>query len=296
MRLSENDLSLLAQCAIAAALQAGLLIARHALRPIAVESKDGGASLAAQAVTEADRASQDLILRALLPTCERFDIAMLSEESPDDRSRLRRDFFWSVDPLDGTLPFVEGVPGYSVSIALVSREGVPLIGTVYDPVAQTLYHAVKDRGIWRNGRAFEPEPARKDSLLIFVTDKSFAEDPLYAPTLVELETIAAELGYPGATLNLQGGAAMNACLALDRPGSCYFKFPKPQKGGGSVWDYAATACLFREAGLPASDIEGRPFDLNPTGSTFMNRCGVLYCSDRAIAERTMRAYRTLSRP
>jgi 3'(2'), 5'-bisphosphate nucleotidase/myo-inositol-1(or 4)-monophosphatase len=129
--------------------------------------------------------------------------------------------------------------------------------------------------------------------LTFITDKSFAQDPLYQITVAELERVACGLGYVGANLRLQGGAALNACQALTQAPACYFKFPKPDKGGGSVWDYAATTCLFQEAGAPVSDIQGKPLVLNPDSSTFMNHCGVLYCSDHAIAESMMGLYRRL---
>jgi fructose-1,6-bisphosphatase/inositol monophosphatase family enzyme len=295
MRLSKNDLFLLGQCAISAACQAGHLIAAHAQRTVAIHTKDGGTSLAAQVVTEVDHLSQDIILRILRPTCELFDLALLSEESPDDGERLHKDFFWSIDPLDGTLPFIEAVPGYSVSIALVSQGGMPLIGVVYDPLTQTLYRTIRGQGTWRDEHPLTSaiRPPSGTPTLTFITDKSFAQDPLYHDTLAELQRIATGLGYAGAVLKLQGGAAMNACQVLTSAPACYFKFPKPQIGGGSVWDYAATACLFQEIGAPVSDIEGKPLVLNPKGSTFMNHCGVLYGSDRAIADRMIQAYQKL---
>jgi myo-inositol-1(or 4)-monophosphatase len=295
MRLSKNDLFLLGQCAISAACQAGHLIAAHAQRTVAIHTKDGGTSLAAQVVTEVDHLSQDIILRILRPTCELFDLALLSEESPDDGERLHKDFFWSIDPLDGTLPFIEAVPGYSVSIALVSREGMPLIGVVYDPLTQTLYRAIRGQGAWRNEHPLTSAvtPPSGTPTLTFITDKSFAQETLYHDTLDELQRIATALGYAGVTLKLQGGAAMNACQVLTSAPACYFKFPKPQTGGGSVWDYAATVCLFQEIGMPVNDMLGNPLVLNPKGSIFMNHCGVLYGSDTAIADRIRQAYRKL---
>lgn len=292
MRLSENDLYLLAQCAISAACQAGHLIADYSQHAVAVNTKKGGSSLAAQVVTEVDHLSQTIILQTLRPVCELYDLAVLSEEAPDDQQRLRKDFFWSIDPLDGTLPFIESVPGYSVSIALVSREGRSLIGVVYDPLTQTLFHSIQGQGAWRNRQHLNLKhwmPIAGKSLT-FITDKSFADDRYYQATLPELERIALDLGYSGAVLKLQGGAAMNACQVLTHAPACYFKFPKPQMGGGSVWDYAATDCVFREAGAPVSDLFGQPLALNPQESLFMNHCGVLYCSDQAIAGQVAALY------
>lgn len=287
MSLSDKDLFLLSQCAISAAYQAGQAIAQFRRRDVSISTKQGGSSWAAQVVTEVDHLSQAIIFKALLPTCDWFDLAVLSEESPDDGTRLHKPAFWCIDPLDGTLPFIESVPGYSVAIALVSRNGEPMIGVVYDPLTQTLYHAINGQGAWKNQQAIQPMvmPKLSEHSLIFLTDKSFAEDARYSETLAEIERIARELGYAGASLQLQGGAAMNACQVLDGTADCYFKFPKPQPGGGSVWDYAATACLFKEAGLPFGDAAARPLILNPEGSTFLNHCGVLYCRDQAIGKR-----------
>ena len=295
MRLTENDLFLLSQCAISAAYKAGKIISEHSAREVTVQNKQGLASLAAQVVTEVDHLCEEVILQTLQPACAIFDLALLSEESPDDCERLSKDFFWCIDPLDGTLPFIESVPGYSVSIALVDREGVPCIGVVFDPVEQTLYWAVKGQGAFCNNRSIE---LLKNSPSIghtvsFITDKSFADDPLYSTVLGEFDRIAQDLGYAGTEMILQGGAAMNACQVLNKAPACYFKFPKSRQGGGSIWDYAATACLFHEVGLPVSDSIGRPFALNPAGSTFLNHCGVLYASGPELAERVVDLYRGL---
>jgi 3'-phosphoadenosine 5'-phosphosulfate (PAPS) 3'-phosphatase len=72
---------------------------------------------------------------------------------------------------------------------------------------------------------------------------------------------------------------MNVCNMLQHAPACYFKFPKPEKGGGSLWDYAATACITREAGAVVTDLEGSPLDLNRKDSTFMNHRGFLYASN-----------------
>lgn len=293
MELSGNDLFLLTQCAISAACQAGHTIAKYSQGSFSVSSKEGGASLAAQVVTEVDHLSQEIILNILLPTCEMYNLAFLSEECPENGERLHKEAFWCIDPLDGTLPFVEGVPGYSVSIGLVSRAGEPIIGVVYDPLTQTLFHAIKGQGAWKDNQPLEPIELSAEQPLLFLTDKSFAQDPLYETTLAEIDAIANDLGYASATLKLQGGAAMNACQVLNGSAACYFKFPKPQLGGGSVWDYSATACLFNEVGSPFSDAHGRPLVLNPEGSTFMNHCGVLYCVDQEIASRMVQGYKKL---
>ncbi len=76
----------------------------------------------------------------------------------------------------------------------------------------------------------------------------------------------------------QGGAVMNACWVLDNTPAVFYKKPKPQKGGGCLWDYGATACLFKEAGFIASDIHGNNLELNRKESVYMNHSGVLFSS------------------
>lgn len=296
MQLSSTDLFLLAQCAISAAYQAGQLIAEKAQQSVTVNTKNGGASRAAQVVTEVDHLSQDIILQVLRPISERFDLAILTEESPDNGERLEKDFFWSIDPLDGTLPFIESIPGYAVSIALVSQQGVPYIGVIYDPLRKTLYHAVKGGGVFRNSKPFMYRSLETmcGVTLTFLTDRSFEQEPYYQDALLEIQRIAAETGYASATLLLQGGAAMNACQVLDQSATCYFKFPKSQQGGGSLWDYAATTCVFNEIGGVVSDMIGRPLQLNRPDSTFMNHRGVLYSTDPVLAERVRKWYQGIS--
>ncbi len=297
MQLSSEVLFLLCQCAISAAYQAGHMIRQKAGDPVSVDAKSGALSRAAQVVTEVDHLSQEIILQTLEPTCKLFDLALLSEESPDDRERLEKDYFWCVDPLDGTLPFIESLPGYAVSIALVSRFGEPVIGVIYDPYRQTLYHAIRGQGGFRNSHplTIPSEPAHQGKPLRFLTDLSFAEDPLFDKTQQALQMIARELGYSGGELFLQGGAAINACQVIEQPPTCYFKFPKPKTGGGCLWDYAATACLFAEIGGHASDIWRQPLELNRSESTFMNHKGVMYCADTVTAEAVNQLYQQLSR-
>jgi len=56
------------------------------------------------------------------------------------------------------------------------------------------------------------------------------------------------------------------------------KFPKEELGGGSLWDYAATACIFQELGLSATNFSGGRLELNKQGGTFMNEQGVIFAN------------------
>ena len=277
------DLPELTKQAVQSAREAGELIRSYQDREVDVLHKEGGDTYASQVVTEVDRKAQDAILRILGTTCEEFDLAVLTEESEDDRSRFEKEFFWCIDPMDGTLPFIRKEPGYSVSIALVAKDGSPQIGVVYDPVHDVLWQATKGQGVRRNGEAWTLNP--KAECLTFTYDRSFSDRPERERVLQELEDYAHSIGLKKLVSTQFGGAVINACHALENAPGCHFKFAKPQEGGGSLWDYAATACLFEEAGAVVSDVHGDPLDLNRPDSTFMNHRGAVYATDQDLAER-----------
>lgn len=268
------DLSHLAGIAIKAALAGGKIIQQHMDADIRVEEKDGGTSYAAQVVTEVDRASETAILAHLRPTCAEFDLALLTEETPDDGSRLKKDFFWCVDPMDGTLAFINKYPGFSVAIALVRRDGLPCIGVVYDPVTDTLYHAVKGEGVYKNYSRWNP--GLRNDYLTYVTDKRLADTPRSAEINSLLNGYVDEMGWNGVEEISGAGSILNGIRVLENRPACLLKFPKKEQGGGSLWDFAATACLFNELGLPATNFEGGKLDLNREDGTFMNHEGIKY--------------------
>ena len=277
------NFSALTEQAVAAALAAGKLIQSYCDRDVEVLHKDGGDTLASQVVTEVDQKAQDLILEHLLPTCSAYDLALLTEESEDDGRRFEKEYFWCIDPMDGTLSFVQRSPGYSVAIGLVARDGSPQIGVVYDPVQDILYQAVRGQGVRRNEVSWRP--AHEARRLTFTYDRSLTDHPSFETLQSDLDDYARSRGLDGVVALQHGGSVMNACHALEQAPACHFKFPKASAGGGSVWDYAATACLYEEAGAVVSDVYGDPLDLNRADSTFMNHRGAVYATDVEIAER-----------
>lgn len=279
--MKDLNLEKLTEIAVYAAKKAGGVITDFSKQEIEVEHKDGGHTYASQVVTEVDRKAQDTILGTLNPSLNEYDFALLTEESEDDLSRFENEYFWCIDPLDGTLPFTRKEPGYSVSIALVARDGSPQIGVVYDPVHDTLWQATKGLGVKRNDRPWKMQP--KGEELVFTYDRSFEDHPNRLRVVKELEKYAGSVGLQGVVATQYGGAVINACHVLEHAPGCHFKFAKPEEGGGSIWDYAATACLFEQAGAFVSDVHGEPLDLNRPDSTFMNHRGAVYATDRLLA-------------
>jgi len=273
------DFENLKNIAVKAALAAGRVIQENRNAKILVEQKEAGTSHASQVVTEVDRACEKVILASLLPSCIEFDLALLSEETEDDGSRFEKAYFWCIDPMDGTLAFINKRPGYAVSIALVAKDGTPQIGVVYDPSSNTLYHAIKGNGPYKNNDPWNIK--NTNTHLTYVTDRKLKDTPRSSEieNLLYLKVI--QLGLQGVEQIDGAGSVLNAIRVLENGPACMLKFPKKEKGGGSIWDFAATACIFHELGLTATNFNRKKLDLNKKEDTFMNHEGILYtnCGD-----------------
>ncbi|HZS12524.1 MAG TPA: inositol monophosphatase family protein, partial [Nitrospirales bacterium] len=99
-------------------------------------------------VTSADL-EIDRLLHAVLQKAFPED-GWLSEESPESASRLQAKRVWVVDPIDGTKYFIDRVPEFGISVALVEG-GEVQVGAVFNPATDELFTAARGRGAWLNG-------------------------------------------------------------------------------------------------------------------------------------------------
>lgn len=123
------------------AYKAGDIMRRHLQIGIAAESKEDGSP-----VTIADTEIDNLVVGTVKSTYP--DHAILSEEG--DISPTPAEYTWVCDPLDGTQPYTFGVPVSMFSLALV-KDGVPILGVMYDPYEKRMYRAIKGEGAYLNG-------------------------------------------------------------------------------------------------------------------------------------------------
>lgn len=268
------DLEYLTSVAIEAACSARKVIQKYLNEDIQVETKEGGSTYESQVVTKVDRECETTILSHLEPTCKNFDIGLLSEETQDDGSRFKKDYFWCIDPMDGTLAFIKKQPGFSVSIALIAKDGTPVIGVVLDPNTETLYHAIKGKGAFKNQVPWIIK--NTNHYLTYLTDKKLKDTPRSAEIQGILNTHQKKLGMKGIKEISGKGAVMCAILVLENGPACFLKLPKTEKGSGSIWDYAATACIYNELELPATTFTNERLDLNKENDSFMNERGIYY--------------------
>ena len=246
--------------------------------PRVVEHKPDAPSLASAVVTDVDRAAESIITSALTPSRRRHGIGLLSEERTCDGSRFSAPAFWCVDPLDGTLPFVEGGDGFAVSIALVARDGTPLLGVVNAPRRGLVFRGRRDGPALLNGARVEVGSAPPSGPLTIAIDRSFDDDPRREVMESDLAAIAHAHGFGGVRWSRGAGGVLNGCAVIAAAPAGYVKPPRASPGGGSLWDFAASAAIVVAAGGVVTDAFGEPLALNRADSTFLGHRGVVFAS------------------
>ncbi len=144
-------------------------------------------------------------------------------------------FTWVVDPIDGTAPFVNGMPTWCVSIAVLNA-GAPVIGVVQVPCDGELYAAAADRGASLNGKPLTLDPTRT----IQNAMTGIGCNTYVTPERVG-QIIAGLLGIGGNFIRNGSGALMLAYVAAGRLVGYYEPFMR-------AWDCMAGYCLVKEAG------------------------------------------------
>lgn len=213
------------------------------------------AAASAEAVTEADRATQRHIVAGLRKRYPQDGI--IGEESdtgqsitfecpnPDGRN-------WIIDPIDGTNNFIAGLGAFAVCIGLLDA-GEPVLGVVYDVTRDEMYSAARGEGAWRGNRRVQVlETPLNDATMLMVTsnllDKN-GQPPHWAVRWI---------GQTSWKIRVLGSAALEAAqvAAGVAHGSVTVN--------GKLWDVAAPAAIVIEAGGLMTDLSGKsifPFDL-----------------------------------
>lgn len=99
-------------------------------------------------LTKADIKSNDMIIESLKDLYP--EIPILSEENKEIPYKIRKnwEYFWLIDPLDGTKEFVKKNGEFTVNIALIHKD-TPVLGVIYAPVLEILYYAQKEKGAFK---------------------------------------------------------------------------------------------------------------------------------------------------
>ena len=139
--------------------------------------------------------------------------------------------FWIIDPIDGTLNFLHGIPHFAISIAL-QKDNEIISGLIFDPIKNEIFYAEKNNGSYLNNSR------------IRVSKKSNLEKCLFASNNDGIKSV-----YPRLNLRNTGCAALDlayvGCGRLDG----YFH------NNINLWDVAAGKIIIEEAGGKVNDID-----------------------------------------
>jgi myo-inositol-1(or 4)-monophosphatase len=227
------------------AVRAGALA--HRRRVEGVEIADHKSS-PVDVVTLADRETETLI-RSMLSDA-RPDDGFLGEEGGAGRSSSG--LTWVVDPIDGTVNYLYGIPHWAVSIAVVEGEPDPLTwrvlaGCVTNPVTGEIYTATDAEGAFSGNQQLRvAEPA---SLAQSLIGTGFSYD---SQTRARQGAVVAGLLPLVRDIRRFGAASLDLCAVATGRLNGYFE------RGLKPWDHAAASLVAREAGAAVTGLDGAP--------------------------------------
>ena len=222
-------------------------------------------------ITEADRKSNEIIKNILKESGH----AILSEEDVDNKDRLNEKVIWIVDPLDGTLDFINKTGEFTIMIALVENKK-PKIGIINCPSKKSIYLAQVGNG------AFEFSEGKWDKISV-----SKVEDLGKCKAIGSRHHLSEKekefLKKLEITEFSSIGSSLKACMVSSGHADVYFSTTSKMK----EWDTCASYCLVKEAGGMMTDMLGK--DLTYNNDTVGHEDGILI-SNGLVHEEIIKKY------
>jgi len=185
-------------------------------------------------LTLADKKANDIIENGLNQLS--VNIPILSEEGSDIpyEDRKHWEYFWLVDPLDGTKEFVKKNGEFTVNIALIHKD-TPVLGVVYAPALDICYWAKQDEGAFKDGQKLPLKTKEQCNTYKIVVSRSHMSDDTQAfidaiDTNKEKELISI-------------GSSLKICLIAEGESDIY-----PRLGLTMEWDTGAAHAIIKESG------------------------------------------------
>ncbi|MFC4006816.1 inositol monophosphatase family protein [Nonomuraea purpurea] len=215
-----------------------MLLAKRPTMSQEVETKSSPTDV----VTTLDRASEELIRRRILAV--RPGDRILGEEGGEEPGES--DVRWVVDPIDGTVNFLYGLPDWAVSIA-VEVEGQVVAGVVNVPARGECYTAALGQGAWLGGTRLRCNTGVPLAQALVATGFGYSA----ARRAVQGEVVAAVLPRVR-DIRRGGSCAVDMCsMAAGRVDAYYER-------GVNQWDFAAAGLVATESGARLGGLHGRP--------------------------------------
>jgi myo-inositol-1(or 4)-monophosphatase len=169
---------------------------------------------------------------------------IISEESKQKTSEAD---YWLIDPIDGTTNFAHGLPEFAICVSYM-QAGKPIVGIIYNPVRDELFHAIKDGGAYLNDQPIQV--STQTDLMQSLLASGFPYDP--GTTDFDLFGAWSDIFYLCRGIRHIGCASMNtAYIAAGRLEGYW-------ESSLNTWDVAAGILLIREAGGKVTRLDGKP--------------------------------------
>ena len=181
-------------------------------------------------VSNADLKAEKIIIEELKKARPNYSI--ISEEYGVENNKDKKNT-WIIDPIDGTINFLHGVPHFAISIALKYEDEI-ISGLIFDPIKNEMFYAEKDKGTFFNNHRVRVSKKNQINDCLFVTGGK----------------IANELDFP---------YRKSGCAALDMAYVASGRYDGYFQNDLNLWDIAAGIILVKEAGGIINKI-----DLNST--------------------------------
>tara|TARA_S200000501_G_scaffold267128_1_gene250835 strand:- start:416 stop:1126 length:711 start_codon:yes stop_codon:yes gene_type:complete len=182
-------------------------------------------------VTNCDIKTEKIIIEELKKARPNYSI--ISEESGIEINKDKKNT-WIIDPIDGTVNFLHGIPHFAISIALKCENEI-ISGLIFDPIKNEIFYAEKNNGAFFNNHRMR------------VSKKNQINDCLFA--------IGGEINN-----ELDIPHRKSGCAALDMAYVASGRYDGYYQNNVNLWDIAAGIILVKEAGGITNEI-----DLNNTG-------------------------------
>ena len=220
---------------------ADLLSARPDVLEVSTKSSD------VDIVTQMDKAAEALIVSSILD--ERPSDGMIGEEGANRESTSG--ITWVIDPLDGTVNYFYGLPGWNVSIAAKDKDGV-VVGVVFSPTINSTWWATRGGGSFHNGKKIECRDSSELSRALLATGFAY-ESEKRTFQLQFINTLLPKMR----DIRRVGAAAVDLSFVAAGNVDAYFE------SGLNEWDLAAGGLIAQEAGAVVTQhlVEGQNFTL-----------------------------------
>ncbi len=184
-------------------------------------------------VTKTDKRVEKIIIEELAKSKKNY--SFISEETGKILNK-NKNIFWIIDPIDGTINFLHGIPHFAISVAL-QKDGEIVSGLIFDPIKNEIFYAEKNNGAFFNNNR------------IRVSNKSNINECLFATNNEGIKSL-----HP--KLNLRN----TGCAALDLAYVGCGRFDGYFNNQINLWDIAAGKIIIEEAGGKVNSI--KEFEIN----------------------------------